>query len=546
MSRHLTIMPILLPLATAVVLLLVLRRNVRAQRAVSFVSLLVLIGIEVALCCRLFDGEIAVYQLGGWDAPFGIVLMADRLSGVMLLLASVTAVATMWFGFWDVGARREEYHFYPLFQFILMGINGAFLTGDIFNLFVWYEVALISTYSLLTLGSEARQLRAGVPFIVMNLLASTLFLVAVGLLYGVTGTLNMADLGEKVAALQGTGRTVAQSVAMLLLFVFGLKAAIFPLYFWLPDGYPAATATVSAFLGGVATKVGVYSMMRVFPLVFSSQQQIVGETLMGLGAATMLLGVLGAVCQLEIRRLLSFHIISQIGYLIFGLGLFTQAGIAAAVFYMAHYTIVKCALFLVAGIVERITGENNLKKMGGLMESFPALSALFFVAGLSLAGLPPWSGFFAKFVVVKAGFEAGRYFYAGVAVVTGFFTLYSMMKIWQMVFWSNKSGEHRAQPRLIYAGAALLVSFSVIFAVGFSPMNRFAQDTATQLLDAPAYRRAVLDARSPHNNHSVDAICPERCSCASAKRRFNSTQSALRRSAATPDLAQRSAMKGGD
>jgi multicomponent Na+:H+ antiporter subunit D len=320
------------------------------------------------------------------------------------------------------------------------------------------------------------------------------FLVAVGLLYGVTGTLNMADLSEKVAALHGTAKTVAQSVAVLLLFVFGLKAAIFPLYFWLPDGYPAAPATVSAFLGGVATKVGVYSMMRVFPLIFSSQQQIVGEALMALGAVTMLVGVLGAVCQLEIRRLLSFHIVSQIGYLIFGLGLFSQAGIAAAVFYMAHYTIVKCALFLVAGIIERVTGENNLKKMGGLMESFPALSALFFVAGLSLAGLPPWSGFFAKLVIVKAGFEAGQYLYAGVAVVTGFFTLYSMMKIWQMVFWSEKTGEHREQPRLIYAGVVLLLSFSVIFAAGFSPMNRFALETAGQLLDAPAYRRAVLEA----------------------------------------------------
>jgi multicomponent Na+:H+ antiporter subunit D len=305
----------------------------------------------------------------------------------------------------------------------------------------------------------------------------------------------MAHLGDAVARLQGTSLLVAQSVAVMLLFVFGLKAAIFPLYFWLPDGYPAASATVSAFLGGVATKVGVYSMMRVFALVFESQREIVGELLRALGALTMLVGVLGAVCQLELRRLLSFHIVSQIGYLMFGLGLFSEAGVAAAVFYMAHYTLVKCALFLVAGVVERITGENNLKKMGGLMESFPALSALFFIAGLSLAGLPPWSGFFAKLVVVKAGFEEGRFLYAAVAVVTGFFTLYSMMKIWQMLFWGAPAGERRHQPWPVYSGVVLLVSFSGIFAAGFAPMQRFSRETAAQLLDARSYQRAVLKSQ---------------------------------------------------
>jgi multicomponent Na+:H+ antiporter subunit D len=492
MNAHVPILPIIWPLATAVALLLVFRGSVFAQRVASFVSLWCLIAMEILLFVRLSGGEIAVYRLGNWEAPFGILLMADRLSVIMLLLASVTALATLWFSFWDVGESREQHHFYALFQFILMGINGAFLTGDIFNLFVWYEVTLISTYGLLTLGSEARQLRAGVPFIALNLLASTLFLAAVGLLYGVTGTLNMAHLAQITPQLSGPAEAVVQAVAVMLLFVFGLKAAIFPLYFWLPDGYPAPPAAISAFFGGVATKVGVYSMMRVFPLVFVEQRELIGEALMPLGAASMLIGVLGAVCQTELRRLLSFHIISQIGYLIFGLGLFTEAGVGAAIFYMVHYTVVKCALFLIAGIAERITGENSVKKIGGLMEGFPLLATLFFVAGLSLAGIPPWSGFFAKLVIIVAGFQQERYFYVAVAIVTGFFTLFSMMKIWHMSFWSEKKGDRRAQQSLIYGGAALLVSFSVIFAAAFRPVNEFSRQTAAQLLEPQRYIESVL------------------------------------------------------
>jgi multicomponent Na+:H+ antiporter subunit D len=496
LSVHLPVLPIIWPLATAVFMLLFLRRRIVAQRIVCVLSVLGLLAAEIALFGRLSGGEIAVYKLGNWETPFGILLMADRLSSIMLLLAGTTGLATLLFACGDLDARRQEFHFYPLFQFILMGINGAFLTGDIFNLFVWYEVTLISSYALLTLGGEPRQLRAGLPFLALNLLGSTIFLAAVGLLYGVTGTLNMAHLSEVTAAGNGAAKVVVEVVAILLLVVFGLKAAIFPLYFWLPDGYPAPPPAISAFFGGVATKVGVYSMMRVFPLVFPAQAGMVGEVLLALGAISMLVGVLGAVCQTELRRLLSFHIVSQIGYLVFALGLFTEAGVAAAIFYMVHYTLVKCALFLLAGVMERITGQNSVKKIGGLMESAPVLATLFFIAGLSLAGMPPWSGFFAKLTVLVAGFREGRYVYTGIAVLTGLFTLFSMMKIWHMSFWGAPAGERNAAKPVLYGAAALLVAFSVILAVAFPPVHRFAQAAAAQLLEPEIYRRAVLGERS--------------------------------------------------
>lgn len=498
MMPHLPVLPILWPFATAVVMLLVFRRSVAWQRALSVLSLLGLLAIDIVLFGQLKDGAVAVYRLGDWAAPFGIVLMADRLSALMLLLASVTGLATLWFAVWDRAAMRdrERFHVYPLFQFILMGINGSFLTGDLFNLFVWYEVTLIATYGLLTLGSEPRQLRAGVPFIGLNLLASTLFLAAVGLLYGVTGTLNMAHLSQITPGLTGSAETVMVSVAIMLLVVFGVKAAIFPLYFWLPDGYPAPPVAISAFFGGVATKVGVYSMMRVFPLVFAGERAVLGEGLMLLGVLSMVVGVLGAVCQYELRRLLGFHIVSQIGYLVFGLGLFTEAGLAAAIFYMVHYTLVKCALFLAAGVMERMTGQNNLKQIGGLVEGAPFLATLFLIAGLSLAGIPPWSGFFAKLVIVLAGFAQERWLYAAIAIGTGFFTLFSMMKIWHMGFWGEAKGGRTPAPRLLYGGVVLLVSFSVILAVVFQPLNEFARATAAQLLDPSQYTGAVLGARA--------------------------------------------------
>ncbi len=492
MSAHLPVLPIVWPLATAVLLLALFRRNLAAQKAISLVSVLGLIVMDTLLMMKLSGGDIAVYRPGNWPTPYGILLMVDRLSTIMLLLAAVTALATLWFACWDMDEPRERHHFYPLFNLILMGINGAFLTGDIFNLFVWYEVTLIASYGLLTLGSDARQLRVGVPFIALNLLASTMFLVAVGLLYGVSGTLCMADLARATSSATGAGEVVVKAVAIMLLLVFGLKAAIFPLYFWLPDGYPAPPAAVSAFFGGVATKVGVYSMMRVFPLVFPEQGPMVGEVLMALGALSMLIGVWGAVCQVELRRLLSFHIVSQIGYLVFGLGLFTEAGMAAAIFYMVHYTVVKCALFLVAGVMERITGQNSVKKIGGVMEAAPLLAALFFVAGLSLAGVPPWSGFFAKLVIVMAGFAQERYWYTAVAVLTGFFTLFSMMKIWHMAFWGEAKGERNKAPGGLYVSVALLVSFSIVFAVLFAPVNRFAKAAAEQLMDPMRYVNAVL------------------------------------------------------
>jgi len=484
--------PVVWPLLTAVILL-GLAGRLRAQRAVSLLSLLGLLAVELVLARTVADGTVLVHRLGHWPAPFGIVLVADRLSVVMLLLAAVTGFAVLAYEAAQPERRLAALPFFPLFQFLLMGLNGAFLTGDLFNLFVFFEVLLIASYGLLTLGASARQLRSGVQFVVLNLLSSALFLFGVGTLYGLTGTLNFADLAGKVAAL-GPGDAGLLRVAMAtLLVVFATKAALIPLAFWLPDSYPAPPATISAMFGGIATKVGVYALLRVFSTVFESVRGPGAELMVVLGVASMLIGVLGAIAQYELRRLLSFHIVSQIGYLVFGIGLFTVAGIAAALFYLVHYTIVKCALFLLSGIAERLGGANDLRRLRGLAHLSPVLAALFFVAGISLAGLPPTSGFFSKLLLASAGLEAGHRIGVTVAFVAGILTLYSMMKIWTMAFWGEPTRPDPQPPRAgALAAAGLLVSFSVTLAIAADPLWRFSQATAAQVLDTPGYVAAVL------------------------------------------------------
>ncbi len=486
------IAPVVWPLLTAVVLL-ALGERPRVRRAVSLASLLGLLGVELALGAAVADGAVLVHRLGHWPAPFGIVLVADRLSVLMLLLASVTGLAVLLYEAAEPERRLDDVPFSPLFHFLLMGLNGSFVTGDLFNLFVFFEVLLISSYGLLTLGASARQLRAGFQFVVLNLLSSALFLFGVGTLYGLTGTLNLADLAGKVATLGPADATLLHVAMSALLVVFASKAALIPLAFWLPDAYPAPPAAISAMFGGIATKVGVYALLRVWSTAFESVRGGTAEVLIVLGIVSMLVGVLGAVAQSELRRLLSFHIVSQIGYLVFGIGLFTVGGVAAAVFYLVHYTIVKCSLFLVSGLAERLGGSADLKHLGGLARNSPLLAALFFVAGVSLAGLPPTSGFFSKLLVASAGLEAGHWIGVTVAFVAGILTLFSMMKIWTMAFWGAPVHAH---PRPLDAGglvaAGLLVSFSITLAVAADPLWRFSRATAEQVLDTPAYVAAVM------------------------------------------------------
>jgi multicomponent Na+:H+ antiporter subunit D len=490
----LLVAPILLPLATAIACLF-LRRSATAQRAASVAGSFALLAVAALLLARVSQGAIAVTQVGAWPAPFGITLVADLLAAIMVLLAAITGTATLVYALGSLDGGRESWGFHPLFHTLLMGVCGAFLTGDLFNLYVWFEVLLMSSFVLLALGGERGQLEGSVKYVTLNLLSSALFLAAVGALYGVAGTLNMADLSRAIGS--GNAPGVVSTIAALLLVAFGIKAAVFPLFFWLPASYHTPPIAVAAVFAGLLTKVGVYALLRAFTLVFTHDTGFTHGVLLAIAVLTMVTGVLGAVAQGDARRLLSFHIVSQIGYMVLGLALFTPLGLAGTVFYLAHHIIVKTNLFLVAGALRRLRGSYDLYRMGGVWRTNPGLGLLFLVPAFSLAGVPPLSGFWGKLVLVKAGLEAGQWTATAVALAVSVLTLYSMTKIWNEAFWKDApgpapEGAATSVPLLLLAPIVGLATLTLAIGFGAGPVFDLAARAAAQLADPSAYVTAVL------------------------------------------------------
>ncbi len=493
------ILPILIPLSAGA-LSLALWRSHLAQRLLGVFGTGALLLAALWLLQRVWLDGIQVMYMGNWPAPFGIVLVADLLGAIMVLLAAITAFAVALYSLATLGAEHERFGYYPLLHMLLAGVCGAFLTGDIFNLYVWFEVMLVASFALLILGGERAQMEGAIKYVTLNLISSALFLSAIGLLYGLTGTLNMADLALK---LQDTGEAegLVTTIGLMFMIAFGIKAAAFPLFFWLPASYHTPPVAVSALFAGLLTKVGVYALFRVFTLIFTQDTAFTHELLLWLAAFTMLSGVLGAAAQFEFRRILSFHIVSQIGYMLLGLALYTPLALVGGVFYLMHHIIVKANLFLISGLVYRLRGSFQLKELGGLYRERPGLALLFLIPALSLAGLPPLSGFFAKFILVRAGLEAERYGVVAVALLVSLLTLYSMVKIWNEVFWkaAPEQGAAAVAPTnnaLLYAPAIVLAALTVAIGIGAEPVYRLAEQAAAQLLDPQAYIAAVLGEAS--------------------------------------------------
>ncbi|MBX3025260.1 Na+/H+ antiporter subunit D [bacterium] len=493
----LLVLPILIPFACAVASLLA-RRSLATQRLLSVAGSVALLAAGVALLASVRTHGMLVLQAGNWPAPSGITLAADLLSAIMVLLAGVMAVAVAVFALGSLDAERERFGYYPLFHVLLMGVCGAFLTGDLFNLYVWFEVMLIASFVLLVLGGERAQLEGGVKYVTLNLIASAVFLAAAGITYGTVGTLNFADLAQRLPTLPGGG--VARTLALLLLVAFGLKAAIFPLFFWLPASYHTPPVAVTTLFSGLLTKVGVYALIRVFTLAFPIDDGM-RTLLLAVAGLTMVSGVLGAVAQQDMRRLLAFHVVSQIGYLIMGLGLASPLALAGAVFFLVHVTLAKSALFLVGGIAERLCGSFELARLGGLYRDHPWVSLLFLVPALALAGVPPLSGFWAKLLLIDAGL-AGMYWAAtATALGVSLLTLFSMTKIWAAAFWSPRPDGvaparlDRRAALLLGAPTAALALLTVAMGLAAEPAVALARQTAAQLLDPAVYVAAVLEAR---------------------------------------------------
>jgi len=514
----LPILPIMIPLVTACVCLLVSGRR-RTQRAIALTGATALLSAGIALAVYVWHHGSVVVHVGGWDAPVGIVLVADPFAVVMVLIAALMHLAVSVYTLGRSDAAHERHGYFVAMNILLMGVCGAFLTGDLFNLYVWFEVMLIGSFVLLVMGGGRERMRAGIQYVTLSLLSSAMFLAGVGILYGIAHTLNMAHLSERLALANVDHPWLVTAASVLLLISFGIKAAVFPLYFWLPASYHAPAPAVSAIFAGLLTKVGVYALIRVFVVVMPFSSYIFTVLLVAAGL-TMLMGVLGAVSQTGFRRVLGFHIISQIGYMVMGLALVSsedpqvrELAMIAAVFYILHHIIVKTNLFLVGGIVLYLTGTEDLSRLGGMLKRAPWLAVLFMIPAMSLAGLPPLSGFWAKLTVIKAGLSGGQYLLTAVALLAGILTLVSMLKLWHEVFWKPApepqpvviGGSSRLKPTtaskrsllLMAAPSALLATLTI--AIGLFPqaLLSVAEVTGRSILDRAGYIERIGPSANP-------------------------------------------------
>ncbi|WP_068256879.1 Na+/H+ antiporter subunit D [Janibacter corallicola] len=540
-TANLLPLPVVLPLLGAA-LTLVARYNRRVQAIISITVLTVSLAVAVALMWHTHaEGPTALW-LGAWPEPLGITLVADRLSALMLLISSFVILSVLVFAIGQRVADGDEDAplaiYFPTYLVLSAGVSNAFLAGDLFNLFVSFEMLLFASYVLLTLGGSRQRIRASTTYVIVSMVSSFLFLVAIAAVYAVAGTVNLAQLSLRLPHVDDR---VALAVQLSLLTAFGIKAAVFPMSAWLPDSYPSAPAPVSAVFAGLLTKVGVYAIIRTQFLLFPDSP--LSNLIMGLGLMTMLVGILGAVAQPGIKRMLSFTLVSHIGYMLFGIGLATQLGLSSAIFYVAHHIVVQTALFLVSGLIERVGGATSIHRLGGLAAASPVLGVLFFVPAMNLAGIPPFSGFIGKVGLIQAGTQVATpmaWLLVAGSVITALLTLYAVSKTWSYAFWRPRStGEEqtreipaltpyfgrlsdaigptmaavrapsspiippdeppptRSMPPLMLAGTSAVVAFSVGLSLAAGPLFGYTDAAAAQMKGSSGYVEAVLAKEAP-------------------------------------------------
>ncbi|MBG6213024.1 multicomponent Na+:H+ antiporter subunit D [Cryobacterium sp. CAN_C3] len=429
-----------LPLLGAAVALTLGQRR-RLQVMVSVASLAAATVMSAVLLVLVDRFGPAVVQVGGWEAPWGIVLVVDRLSAIMLLISALMLLGVLLFavgqGIVDGDTEAPVSIFHPTYLVLAAGLFNAFVAGDLFTMYVGFEMLLSASYVLLTLGGTGARIRVGITYIVVSLVSSLLFLSAIALIYGATGTVTLALIAERMPDLPADSQLI---LGLLLLIAFGVKAAVFPMSFWLPDSYPTAPAPVTAVFAGLLTKVGVYAILRTQTLFFPDNQ--FSMPLMIVAALTLLVGILGALAQADIKRLLSFTLISHIGYMLFGIAIGTPLALAATIFYVVHHITVQTTLFLAAGLIDRVGGTTSLSRLGGLLKSAPVVAILFFLGALNLGGIPPFSGFLGKIALFQAGTIVGDpiiYVLIGVGALTSLLTLYTLARAWNLAFWRPKN-----------------------------------------------------------------------------------------------------------
>lgn len=500
MQANTIFLPILVPMVTAVICMIAWYKP-KFQRWISLASSIIMVLISLWMLNSVIGGSIWTVQAGHWSAPYGISFVYDGLSGALILTTSIVSAACSLFAGLAIRSNRASFGFFPLFQFLLLGLYGAYLAGDIFNLYVWFEVIIISSFVLITLGGEKSQLAGAVKYVTLNMLASVIFLSGIAVLFGTLGTLNLADLSEKIANL-GQDNLI-NTIGVLFFVAFGIKAAIFPLYFWLPDAYPTPPAVISAIFGGLLTKVGIYAYLRVFSLLFI-QDHFIQQLMMYIAILTMVIGAIGALRQQDMRKLISFLIVSHIGFLLSGIALHSKEGYTGSAYYLIHDMVGKTSLFLVTGLLFKIRGSFDIRDHGNLANDYPRISIFIVLAALTVAGTPPFSGFWPKLILIKESWVQGAYHLTTGIILASAITLWVLAGLVSKILWGQKEhpemkmGDSFFEKLKPIRKAGLLLSIISLLIVSISlgffyqPLYQFFSMVSSQLLEPYSYIQSVL------------------------------------------------------
>ncbi|MGG2112588.1 Na+/H+ antiporter subunit D [Lysinibacillus pakistanensis] len=487
------LLPIIIPFFFGMILMFG-QKNLKYQRTFSLLGIGIALISAISLLIKVKNDGIQKVTFGNWPVPFGITMVSDMVSVLLVTTTLLIAFFVVWYGFGSITKERERFFYYPGIMFILTGVNGAFTTGDIFNLFVFFEVLLMASYLLIVLGGEKGQLKGSIKYILINVISSALFVITVAFLYSVVGTLNMADIAVKIAEVNQPG--IVTVIAVLFLMVFGLKAAIFPLYFWLPTSYASAPIPVLTLFGALLTKVGIYAITRTYTLFFVHDLSYTHDLLMALAIATIIAGCIGALAYFDMKLIIIYNIVIAVGVILFGVSQMNEVSLKGAMFYLVHDMLIKAALFMLIGIIIYITGTSDLRKMGGLMKKYPALGWFYLIAAFGLAGIPPLSGFVGKLLIAQGGFEAGSMWSSIFILASSLLVLLSVIRIFLYAFWGEEKATTGKVDKKVYQTlflpTVLLVLITVAYGVGAEWITPFMDDAAKLLHDPSIYIDAVM------------------------------------------------------